>query len=224
MKRNLGTFRDFYLVLEIQPSASSEDIKRAYRLLAKRYHPDVSKEKDAEDQFKEVQQAYRTLKDPVQRSDYNRVREHAKAEPNFESNRDEYRYWQSTPPPRKSLARKAVHCLIVLFWMFIGITQRIGRIAAFAVLTTALALFQRVFPFVAVVLIVAGLIFEGNPFRLATWRPHPELTFLCFGFPIVAFALAILVQFFTEWLSQEGPLFPSVQNKINAWRYRSLCS
>jgi hypothetical protein len=223
MRRNNVFIKDYYDILGVPISASNEDIKRAYRLLAKQFHPDVSKEQDAEDKFKDVLQAYRTLKDPVERGYYNSLREQAKSKRHFEQNRDDYRHWQS-PPPRKSLARKAAYWLIVLFWMFIGITQRIGRIAAFAVLTSALALFQRVFPFVAVVLIVAGLIFEGNPFRLATWRPHPELTFLCFGFPILALALAILVQFFTEWLSQEGPLFPSVQNKINAWRYRSLCS
>ena len=50
--------RDYYEVLGLDKSASSEDIKRAYRKLAKKYHPDVSTEKDAEAKFKEVQEAY----------------------------------------------------------------------------------------------------------------------------------------------------------------------
>lgn len=174
MKRNLWNLRDFYFVLGIQPSASPEDIKRENRLLAKRYHPDVSKEHDAEEKFKEVQQAYSTFKNPMARSYYDRARERAKSEPNFEPERDTYRYWQSPLPPRKSFIRMALRGLIVLFWMLTGVMVRIGRLTAIFLMTTALALFHWVFPFVATVLIAAGLIFEGNPFIGPPERPIPN--------------------------------------------------
>lgn len=64
--------RDYYDVLGISKSASEEEIKRAYRNLAKKYHPDVSKEDNAEDKFKEVQEAYDTLSDPQKKSNYDR--------------------------------------------------------------------------------------------------------------------------------------------------------
>lgn len=223
MKKPRGYVSDFYDLLGIKPSASSDEIKRAYRRLARKYHPDVSKVPDAEERFKEVQQAYSTLKDPLERRYYDQVLDKAKVQPNFEPDRDAYRYWQSPPPPRKSFARKAIHWLIVLFWMFTGMGARVGRMAAVYSLTIALAVFHSVFPVVAIVLIVAGLIFEGNPFRLATWSTHPQLTFLCFGFPVVALMVTAVVYQFTEWLAQDGPLFPFLQNKINALRYRTLC-
>ena len=55
--------RDYYDVLGIQKGANDDEIKKAYRTLAKKYHPDVSKETDAETKFKEVQEAYDTLSD-----------------------------------------------------------------------------------------------------------------------------------------------------------------
>ena len=62
--------RDYYEVLGIAKGASSEEIKKAYRQLAKKYHPDVNKEPDAEAKFKEVQEAYDVLNDPQKRSQY----------------------------------------------------------------------------------------------------------------------------------------------------------
>jgi molecular chaperone DnaJ len=62
--------RDYYDVLGIPKNASDEDIKKAYRTLAKKYHPDVSKEVDAEKKFKEVQEAYDTLSDTQKRASY----------------------------------------------------------------------------------------------------------------------------------------------------------
>ena len=47
-------FKDYYEVMGVERGASQEDIKRAYRKLARKYHPDVSKEKDAEEKFKEL--------------------------------------------------------------------------------------------------------------------------------------------------------------------------
>ena len=62
--------RDYYDVLGISKGASDDEIKKAYRGLAKKYHPDVSKEHDAEKKFKEVQEAYDTLSDPQKRAGY----------------------------------------------------------------------------------------------------------------------------------------------------------
>ena len=64
--------KDYYDVLGITKNASTDDIKKAYRRLAKKYHPDVSKEKDAESKFKEVQEAYDILNDSSKKAQYDR--------------------------------------------------------------------------------------------------------------------------------------------------------
>jgi len=66
-------FKDYYKILEVPREASQDDIKRAYRKLARKYHPDVSKESDAEARFKEVGEAYEVLKDPDKRAAYDRL-------------------------------------------------------------------------------------------------------------------------------------------------------
>ena len=67
--------RDYYAVLGIPPDAGERTIKRAYRQLARRYHPDTSVEKDAADRFHEIQEAYGLLIDPQQRAVYDKWRE-----------------------------------------------------------------------------------------------------------------------------------------------------
>lgn len=66
-------FKDYYKVLGVSRDAKDDDIKRAYRKLARKYHPDVSKEPNAEEQFKTVQEAYEVLKDPKKREAYNQL-------------------------------------------------------------------------------------------------------------------------------------------------------
>lgn len=62
--------RDYYEVLGVSKTATDEEIKKAYRTLAKKYHPDVSTEENAEAKFKEVQEAYEVLIDPAKRQQY----------------------------------------------------------------------------------------------------------------------------------------------------------
>ena len=62
--------RDYYEILGVAKDASSDKIKRAFRKLAKKYHPDVSKEPDAAEKFKEAQEAYAVLSDETKRSQY----------------------------------------------------------------------------------------------------------------------------------------------------------
>ena len=67
-------FKDYYAILGIEPSAGDAEIKTAYRRLARKYHPDVSKESDAEDRFKAVNEAYEALRDPERRKAYDQLR------------------------------------------------------------------------------------------------------------------------------------------------------
>ncbi len=66
-------FKDYYETLGIKRDATSDQVKNAYRKLARKYHPDVSKESDAEARFKEVGEAYKVLKDPESRASYDRL-------------------------------------------------------------------------------------------------------------------------------------------------------
>ena len=66
-------YKDYYQILGVAREASEADIKKAYRKLARKYHPDVSKEKNAEEKFKEVAEAYEVLKDPEKRSAYDQM-------------------------------------------------------------------------------------------------------------------------------------------------------
>ncbi|HEY2465767.1 MAG TPA: DnaJ C-terminal domain-containing protein [Steroidobacteraceae bacterium] len=66
-------YRDYYEILGVARSADADDVKRAYRKLARKFHPDVSKEKNAEEKFKEVQEAYEVLRDTDKRAAYDQL-------------------------------------------------------------------------------------------------------------------------------------------------------
>ena len=66
-------FRDYYEVMGLGRDATQDEVKRAYRKLARKYHPDVSTEPDAEQRFKEVGEAYEVLKDPEKRAAYDQL-------------------------------------------------------------------------------------------------------------------------------------------------------
>ncbi|CAG8869429.1 Curved DNA-binding protein [Pseudomonas fluorescens] len=69
-------FKDYYKILGVEPTADDKAIKAAYRKLARKYHPDVSKERDAEDKFKEANEAYEALSNPEKRAEYDQIRKY----------------------------------------------------------------------------------------------------------------------------------------------------
>lgn len=62
--------KDYYKIMGLNQDATEKDIKLAYRRLARKYHPDISKEENAEERFKEMGEAYEVLKDPAKRAEY----------------------------------------------------------------------------------------------------------------------------------------------------------
>ncbi len=76
-------FKDYYAILGLKPAASADDIKRAYRSLARKYHPDLNKAAGAEERFKQVSEAYEALRDPEKRAAYDEAA----------------RRWKAGPPP-----------------------------------------------------------------------------------------------------------------------------
>jgi len=69
-------FKDYYKILGVEPTADDKTLKTAYRKLARKYHPDVSKEKGAEDKFKEANEAYEVLSSAEKRAEYDDIRKY----------------------------------------------------------------------------------------------------------------------------------------------------
>lgn len=84
-------YKDYYKTMGVERDASQDEIKRAYRKLARKFHPDVSKEPDAERRFKEVGEAYEVLKDPEKRAAYDQLGDDWKSGQDFRPPPD----WQS---------------------------------------------------------------------------------------------------------------------------------
>jgi curved DNA-binding protein len=86
-------YKDYYSILGLKRGASEDEIKKAYRRLARKYHPDVSKEAGAEEKFKEVAEAYQTLKDVDKRAAYDQLGERP-AGSDFQPPPDWRQQWQ----------------------------------------------------------------------------------------------------------------------------------
>lgn len=80
-------YKDYYSILGVERAASHDDIKKAYRKLARKYHPDVSKDPKGEEKFKEIAEAYQTLKDTEKRAAYDRLGSYQSGQ-DFEPSRD----------------------------------------------------------------------------------------------------------------------------------------
>lgn len=107
-------FKDYYQILGVERSASPEQIKKAYRQLARKYHPDVSKEKDAEARFKEVAEAYETLKDPTKRAAYDQLGQH-RGGAEFQPPPDWQRHFHGAPLDQGDLGEMDLSDLFAMF-------------------------------------------------------------------------------------------------------------
>lgn len=90
-------YKDYYKIMGLTKQATPEEIKRAYRKLARKYHPDVSKEAGAEEKFKELGEAYEVLKDPDKRAKYDQYGQYWKQQEQQQQQggfRPEQRYQQ----------------------------------------------------------------------------------------------------------------------------------
>lgn len=69
-------FKDYYKIMGVSEDASADDIKKAYRTLARKHHPDLNKSADSAEKFKDLGEAYEVLKDPAKREEYDQIRKY----------------------------------------------------------------------------------------------------------------------------------------------------
>lgn len=222
MIRQSNDFKDFYDTLGVASSATTEEVKQAYRRLARKYHPDVSNERDAEERFKKIQRAYSVLNSPIERRYYDQVRRNKAGEMYGYKNATNQAYWATTQSLSNGFFRKSFHFLMVLFWLCYGFFCRLFRVALVTMLMAVTTMIEKVAGLMIVPFLIAGLVFEGNPFVLKTWSVHPEMAFVCFGLPLTVLLLSSLLGPVIQWLAQDGPLFQTTERWIDSLRYKTL--
>ena len=112
-------YRDYYQIMGVARTATADEIKKSYRRLARKFHPDVSKEKDAEKKFKEVQEAYEVLKDPEKRAAYDQLGSEYKQGQQFRPPPDWGSGFEFRGGPRQGRARAGV-LFFVVFVVVVG--------------------------------------------------------------------------------------------------------
>lgn len=91
------TTKSYYDILGVHKAATADDIKKAFRKLSKQYHPDINKEPDANDKFKEINEAYDTLSDPKKREEYDRMQQSPFGHRTYSSSGDGRTYTGGNP-------------------------------------------------------------------------------------------------------------------------------
>ncbi len=119
-------YKDYYKTLGVARGASGEEIKKAYRKLARKYHPDVSKEADAKEHFQEVAEAYETLKDAQKRSAYDSLGSHS-AGKDFRPSHDWYQQFGDKFGARSGSAEQEDLSGVDLSDLFESLGARFGR-------------------------------------------------------------------------------------------------
>jgi len=87
-------FKDYYATLGVEREASNDEIKKAFRKLARKYHPDVAKDQESDHKFKEINEAYQTLSDQEKREAYDQLGRHSPGEEFRPSPEWDSRFWQ----------------------------------------------------------------------------------------------------------------------------------